>query len=145
MGLPIARHKGTPVKGRTRCHAGQMNRTEAAYSNYLSMMKSLGVIIDFWWDVMSLWMADSTFYKPDFLVMRAEGTLEIHEVKGFMEDDAWVKLKVMAETYPFPIFVVKKNPGKKGEWTWKQVGLPSKAEAKATPTTTPKATLGWPS
>ena len=143
MGLPKTFHKSTPPRGRTQCHAGQMNGQETAYSLYLNAMKATAIIIDWWWDVLSIRMADSTFYKPDFLVMRADGTLEIHEVKGFMEDDAWVKLKVVAETYPFPIWVIKRKPKTKNEWTWKQVGLPEPGAPKK-PVPPPPAKITWP-
>lgn len=99
-----------------------MNKTEAEYAAFLETAKTAGAILNFWWDALGLRMASKTHYRTDFLVMRADGTLELHEVKGHMEDDAWVKLKVIAEMYPFPVFVVKKVAKCRGTWTWTQVG-----------------------
>jgi hypothetical protein len=45
-------------------------------------------------------LADNTFYTPDFMVVMADGLLEAHEVKGFWEDDARVKIKVAASLFP---------------------------------------------
>ena len=59
-------------------------------------------------------LADNTFYTPDYAVMLADGTMEIHEVKGYWEDDARVKIKVAAETYPFRFIAGKAKAKKDG-------------------------------
>ena len=46
--------------------------------------------------------------------MLSNGQLEAHEVKGFWEDDAKVKIKVAAELYPFSFVAVTKKPKKHG-------------------------------
>ncbi len=46
--------------------------------------------------------------------MRADGVLEMREVKGFMRDDAAVKLKVAAATYPFRFVLVRVRPKNRG-------------------------------
>jgi hypothetical protein len=51
----------------------------------------------------------------DFAVMTASGVLEMHEVKGFMTEDANVKLKVAASQYPFVFRLVRKAKG--GAWS----------------------------
>lgn len=56
----------------------------------------------------------NTFYTPDFAVMRADGALEVHEVKGFWTDDARVKIKVAADQYPMRFIAVKVLPKKQG-------------------------------
>lgn len=58
--------------------------------------------------------AYKTFYTPDFAVMTANGTMEMHEVKGFWQDDARVKIKVAAESYPFRFVAVKAKSKKDG-------------------------------
>ena len=43
------------------------------------------------------------------MVMRADGVIELHEVKGSLrifQEDAKVKAKVCAAMYPFPVKVV---------------------------------------
>jgi hypothetical protein len=39
-------------------------------------------------------------------VLRGDGSLEVHEVKGFWEDDARVKVKVAASLFPFRFIAV---------------------------------------
>lgn len=53
----------------------------------------------------TLRLAGRTRYTPDFLI-RESGDLVFYETKGFMRDDASVKLKVAAEQYPFFLFVL---------------------------------------
>lgn len=45
-------------------------------------------------------LAENTSYTPDFAVMRADGTLKMHEVKGFLTDDGRAKIKIAADLYP---------------------------------------------
>lgn len=59
-------------------------------------------------------LADNTFYTSDYCVMRSDGTMEMHEVKGFWQDDARVKIKVAADMYPFKFIAVKRQAKKNG-------------------------------
>ena len=43
--------------------------------------------------------------------MLADGTLEVHEVKGHWVDDARVKIKVAADMYPFRFIAIKAAGG----------------------------------
>lgn len=92
-------------KGRYR--PGHMNGTEAAYARYLEDLKANGEVSGYWFEPMKLKLADKTTYSPDFMVMLPDGSLELHEVKGFMRDDANVKLKVAADKYPFTFKLVR--------------------------------------
>jgi hypothetical protein len=49
--------------------------------------------------------------------MKADGSLECIEVKGYWMDDARVKIKVAAEMYPFR-FVAAKPKSKKNGGGW---------------------------
>ncbi len=80
-----------------RLKAGAMNKTEAAYAAHLEWLKQAGDVVWFRFEGVKLRLADSTFYTPDFAVMAVDGVLEMHEVKGFWEDDARVKVKVAAD------------------------------------------------
>ena len=100
---------------RTFHKAGEMNKTEAAYAAYLDGLKKDGLIADYKFEALKLRLADNTFYTPDFVVIATNGTIELHEVKGFWEDDARVKIKVAAAEFPFLFRAIKK--GKlKGTW-----------------------------
>jgi hypothetical protein len=97
-----------------RLKAGQMNKTEAEYSKLLALRQQSGDVLWHLFEGVKLRLADNTFYSPDFAVMRADGQLEMHEVKGFWADDARVKIKVAAERFPFRFVAVKKRPQKDG-------------------------------
>ncbi|TAI99824.1 DUF1064 domain-containing protein [Pectobacterium versatile] len=97
-----------------RLKVGQMNKTEAAYSQHLEIMKQAGKVLWYRFEGVKLRLADSTFYSPDFAVMLSDGTLEMHEVKGFWQDDARVKIKVAADMYPFRFIGIKPRPVKAG-------------------------------
>jgi hypothetical protein len=99
------------AKGRTvRRVPGTMNKTEHAYmTDVLAARMLAGEIVNWWFEGVTLKLAKDTRYTPDFLVMLSDGTLECHEVKGFMRDDANVKLKVAAQMFPLKFVLVKKD------------------------------------
>lgn len=84
-----------------------MNKLEAKYADHLEMQKRHGDIIEYWFDCVKLRLAEKTFYTPDFLVLTKDLNLEIHETKGFWEDDARVKIKVAADKFPFKFKAIK--------------------------------------
>lgn len=88
---------------------GQMNKTESEYARYLELLKRAGEIAWYRFEGMKFRLADNTFYTPDFAVMRADGKLEMHEVKGFWRDDARVKIKVAADIYPVEFLAVQRE------------------------------------
>lgn len=92
-----------------RLKTGQMNKTESEYAQHLELLKRTGKIAWYRFEGMKFRLADNTFYTPDFAVMRSDGALEMHEVKGFWHDDARVKIKVAAEMYPVEFVAVKKK------------------------------------
>ncbi len=92
-----------------------MNRTEAEYAQMLDIEQRAGEIA--WWrfEAVKIRLADNTFYTPDFLVLRADMRLELHEVKGaLVMDDAKVKLKMAAEMFPAGVVLAQKV---KKAWT----------------------------
>ncbi len=97
-----------------RLKTGEMNKTEEAYSRDLNARMLDGTVA--WWkfEAMKLRLADNTFYSPDFAVMLNDGRMEMHEVKGFWQDDARVKIKVAASLYPFKFVAVKPRAKKNG-------------------------------
>ena len=98
----------TPAKGRPRRRAGEMNKLEARYDREIIQPRIIaGEYQESWFEEWKFRIADKTWYTPDFVVMLPDGTLEIHECKGFMQDDANVKLKAVAEKFPLPVRLVK--------------------------------------
>lgn len=90
-----------------------MNALESAYDTVLRARQRAGEVAWYRFEGIKLRLADKTFYTPDFAVMLADGTIELHETKGFWEDDARVKIKVAAEMYPFRFLGIRRV---KGDW-----------------------------
>ena len=108
------------IKALGRLKAGHMNRTEAAYAAHLERLKQRGDVLWYAFEAWKFRLADKTFYTPDFMVMRRDGRMQGHEVKGYMLDDANVKVKVAAEQHPVDFFIIRK--GKGGIWSVSPVG-----------------------
>lgn len=102
------------VQALGRLKTGQMNKTESAYAQHLEGLKYAGLIQWYKFEGMKFRLADNTFYTPDFAVLNANNTMEMHEVKGFWTDDARVKIKVAADLYPFGFIAVKAKAKKHG-------------------------------
>lgn len=103
-----------------RLKPGEMNKTDASYRDYLAARLMAGEIL--WWafDSIKLKLAPKTHITVDFAVLRADGVLEMHDVKGaeaIVEDDARAKMKVAAVQFPLVfkfVYPVPKNKG--GGW-----------------------------
>ena len=95
---------------------------------YLERLKASGDIL--WWkfEPASLRLAPKTFFKPDFMILRKDGLLIIDDTKGFMTDDANVKIKVAASMFPFQFRIVRKAGKAGGMWSIQNVG-PDEAAA----------------
>lgn len=92
-----------------RLPAGTMNRTESAYAAHLELLKESGDVL--WWkfEGVKLRLAHNTFYTCDFMLLKRDGQVCMDEVKGFMTDDAAVKIKVAASIYPFQFRIIRKS------------------------------------
>jgi hypothetical protein len=90
-----------------------MNGTERRYAAVLALRQQAGEVIWFKFEGMTLKLADDTRYTPDFAVMLADGLIECHETKGFLRDDALVKIKVAAAQFPFKFRMFSR---KRGQW-----------------------------
>jgi len=97
-----------------RLKVGTMNKTEAAYAATLDSRRYAGEVAWFKFEGIKLRLADNTFYTPDFAVMLADGALEMHEVKGFWQDDARAKIKIAADLYPIRFIAIKARAKKDG-------------------------------
>lgn len=100
-----------------RLKLGKRNSLELAYEKHLELLRKADEILWFKFEAVKLRLADNTFYTPDFLIMMKTGQIEIHEVKGFWMDDARVKIKVAAATFPFQFVGVKYI---KGKWEYEK-------------------------
>ncbi len=112
MPPPIRRRTTQPAAfALGRLKTGQMNRTEAAYGARLGVLQHAGEVAWYKFEGVKLRLADNTFYSPDFAVMLADGTMEMHEVKGHWQDDARAKIKIAADLYPFRFIAIKATKG----------------------------------
>lgn len=101
-----------------RLKQGERNRTEAEYERLLIQMQAVGAIQKYWFETFKFRLADNTHYTPDFVLLMPDGRLVVKEIKGFMTDDANVKVKVAAEIIPMEFWVVRKRAKKDGGgWT----------------------------
>ena len=95
-----------------------MNKLEQAWAERLEIEKALGEVLDYRYEAVKLRLADKTFYTPDFMVIQGDGTIRFDETKGFMRDDANLKIKVAAAQFDrFRFRLIKKI---KGEWIIKE-------------------------
>ena len=93
---------------------GVMNKLEAAWAVELDGSG------DAWeFERVTLKLAPDTRYTPDFLVIGPAGDVQFHEVKGFMRDDARVKLKVAADRFPWFRFHLVTRTG--GAWQVEEI------------------------
>lgn len=97
-----------------RLKGGVMNKTEQAYDAYLDGLKHHGDILWYKFEGLKFKLADNTTYTPDFSVMMADNSIELHEVKGHWQSSARVKIKVAADMYPFKFVAIKANAKKNG-------------------------------
>lgn len=97
-----------------RLKVGTMNKTEAAYAATLDARRNAGEVAWFKFEGIKLRLADNTFCTPDFAVMLADGSLEMHEVKGFWQDDARAKIKIAADLYPLRFIAVRVKAKREG-------------------------------
>ena len=97
-----------------RLKSGQMNKSEAAYATALEAARNAQAIVWYQFEGITLKLADGCRYTPDFAVLRADGVMEMHEVKGYWQDDAKAKIKVAAEKFPFVFKAVYKQAKKDG-------------------------------
>lgn len=117
----VAKHDGS--KYGKRHVKGQMNRTEAEYADRLEQRRLEGDILAWWFERMTLTLAERCTFTPDFTVIRADHTVELVDVKGGgpIDPKSVVKVKVAAqEFWPF-WFVVEQKQSKKLGGHWKRI------------------------
>lgn len=87
----------------------KLNKTERDYLEFLRNRSYAFVGTQ----CLTLKLGDDCRYTPDFVTVGHYGELEFREVKGFMRDDALVKLKTAARMFRWARFIlVRKQQGK---------------------------------
>jgi hypothetical protein len=101
---------------------GTMNETEKTYAWILEAKKQKKEILDYKYEGFKLRLADDCWYVVDFMVYRLDGVMEVHECKGpYIREDAMIKLRCIAEQYPFPVFLCQRVK-KTTQFTIKKIG-----------------------
>ncbi|MFM0165685.1 DUF1064 domain-containing protein [Paraburkholderia sediminicola] len=113
------------VRALGRLKTGEMNKTEAAYEKALADRKHAGEIVWYAFEAITFVLPGGVRYTPDFVVQLATGEIEIHEVKGYWEEDARQKIKIAQGAFPFRFIGIRKRPKKEGGgwdiedfWKW---------------------------
>jgi hypothetical protein len=113
---------------RIRQNSAGLNKTEQAFYDYLKTREDPGVLRTVLPpQSVTLRIANGCRYTPDFVVayhQYEDAVVELvaYEVKGFMRDDAAVKIKVAATAFPWITFhLVTKLPGGGGGWSISEV------------------------
>lgn len=95
------------------------SKLEARYAGYIEALKFAGEIRTIRYEAVRLEIGPNTTILPDFFVERPDRTCELHEVKGRMREDAWIKLKVAASMWPhYRWFLITRE---KGQWVTKRI------------------------
>ena len=92
-----------------------MNKLEMKYEGQLELLKRAGEIVSYRYEPIKFRLADKTFYTPDFMVTY-EDRIEFHETKGFWEEDARIKIKIVASLFPEFAFVAVQ--WKQKQWSY---------------------------
>lgn len=94
----------------------RMNKTEAAFAEYLEAKKLSGDVIDWKFHPMNVRLAAGTFYEVDFMALGSDMRVTIYETKGgFTTDKGQMKIKLCAEALPwFRMVKATKLPAKEG-------------------------------
>jgi hypothetical protein len=100
-----------PTKYGPRHVAGQMNKTEAEFAEILKVQQLSGAVR--WWafESITLRLAKDCRYTPDFMVLLADGSTEMIDVKGGGPIDAKskVKLRVAADQFRHWRFAIEQK------------------------------------
>lgn len=91
----------------------KMNKTEKHRAIQLEALKRDGQIREWWYEKITLKLADDTRYTPDMAIVENDGTLRFEEIKGFWREDSRVKIKVAASLFPCKFTAMQLV---KGEW-----------------------------
>lgn len=95
------------------------SKLEAAYANYLHALLLAGDIVQYRYEPIRFNLAPNTTLTPDFQIKLKDGTIEFHETKGWVREDAIAKLKICARLYPEWRFVMVKRT--RGTWELKEM------------------------
>ena len=95
------------------------NKLEAEYAAHLEAERQVGKIEHWWAKPFKVRLANNCTYEVDFMVQELDGSIRVDETKGFMREDALLKIKFFVQLYPFPLWVITKEKCP-GGYEWKR-------------------------
>lgn len=99
---PVSWKQGWREIGGQRIFA--RSRWEANYARYLEFLRANGELTAWQHEGETFWFnkikRGTVSYMPDFKITNKDGSVEYHEVKGWMDDRSKTKLKRMAKYHP---------------------------------------------
>lgn len=115
------------ARARVRTRSGDMNKTERAYFQECEHRVWAKVYAAFWFQRLTFKLGFDCRWTPDFMVQLADGTIELHDTKGWdTEPAARVKEHVCADAFPF---IVKEIRQTKDGWEEKPIGPITRTES----------------
>lgn len=108
--------------------SGEMNKTEARYAQHLDALIAAGEVKEWRFEGLKLRLAKRTWLTVDFLVRLADGSIELHEVKGrkgkryHATEDGKLKVKVAGEMFAAFWALRIVWPAQGGGWDQETIG-----------------------
>jgi hypothetical protein len=101
-----------------RHESGVMNKTEAAFAARLEIRKVAGDIISYRFEQITLTLAKQCTYKPDFMIVHKDHSIEFVDVKGCgpINETSIVKIKMAAKEFRLWQFSIEKKLPKNAGW-----------------------------
>lgn len=93
----------------------QPNRLEQAFLEYIRGQPGVATVR---FNAITLVLANNVRFTPDVWVVMDNGDAVFYEIKGFMRDDARIKLQVAAQQYPEFQFVLVTRPRLRDPWVF---------------------------
>ena len=104
--------EATPKKPRRT--PGRMNKTEERFEReWIRPRYAIGEVENWGFERIKLRLGKATWYEVDFDIVTTEAILMV-DVKGYWHEDARVKIKAAAQTFPFYLFVGATEPNGEG-------------------------------
>lgn len=86
------------------------SRWEANWARYLTWLQEQGQILRWEYEPCEFEFVSikrgNRFYKPDFRITNLDGSIEYHEIKGFMDATSATKLKRMGKYFPEVVVIL---------------------------------------
>lgn len=102
---------------RGQTERGRMNQTEARWARILDASEH---VAEWWYEERKFrYGADNAWHTPDFVVLRSDGRMEVHEVKAFCTDAGRTRFKAAAGRAWEYRWIMVEQRSKTSPWTVK--------------------------